>query len=95
MTLFTNLETLLVSLLPAITAIATIITAYVKIKQSLGQLKENESLKQERDALIEQNKVATAELRQTKKMIALYLEKATHIALKDMSEVKNDTELQN
>lgn len=91
----TFLETLVVALLPSVTAIATIITALVKIVKSLGRLKENESLKQERDALIEQNRVATQELKQTRKMIALYLEKASHIVFKDMSEVKNDEDLQN
>ena len=52
----TELETILIACLPSLTAIVSIVTAVSTIIKSLNKLKDNEALKQERDALLEQNK---------------------------------------
>lgn len=90
----TEIEAILITCLPALTAIVSIVTAVKTIINSLNKLKENESLKQERDALVEQNRKVLAECRAMKKQIALYIEKATHIVYKDLSEVQDDKEIQ-
>lgn len=90
----TEIEAILIACLPALTAIVSIITAVKTIINSLNKLKENESLKQERDALLEQNKKVIAECKAMKKQIALYIEKASHIIYNDMTEVQNDKDLQ-
>ena len=90
----TEIEAILIACLPALTAIVSIVSAVKTIIKSLDKLKENESLKQERDALLEQNKKVLAECRAMKKQIALYIEKATHVVYKDLSEVQDDKELQ-
>ena len=90
----TEIEAILIACLPALTAIVSIVSAVKTIIKSLDKLKENESLKQERDALLEQNKKVVAECRAMKKQIALYIEKATHVVYKDLSEVQDDKELQ-
>ena len=90
----TEIEAILIACLPALTAIVSIVSAVKTIIKSLDKLKENESLKQERDALLEQNKKVLAECRAMKKQIALYIEKASHIVYKDLSEVQNDKEIQ-
>lgn len=90
----TELETILIACLPSLTAIVSIVTAVSTIIKSLNKLKDNEALKQERDALLEQNKKVIAECRAMKKQIALYIEKASHIVYNDLSEVQNDKEIQ-
>lgn len=90
----TEIETLLITCLPALTSIVSIVSAVVTIIKSLNKLKDNESLKQERDALAEQNKKVIAECKAMKKQIALYIEKASHIVYNDMTEVQNDKDLQ-
>lgn len=90
----TEIEAILIACLPALTAIVSIVSAVKAIIKSLDKLKENESLKQERDALLEQNKKVLAECRAMKKQVALYIEKATHVVYKDLSEVQDDKELQ-
>ena len=90
----TELETLLIACLPALTSIISIITAVVTIIKSLNKLKDNEALKQERDALVEQNKVLVSEIKKSQKMLSLFIEKAAHIVYADLSEVQNDKDLQ-
>lgn len=91
----TEIETILITCLPALTAILSIVTAVSTIIKSLNKLKDNESLKQERDALAEQNKKVLAECKAMKKQIALYIEKATRVTYEDLTEVHNDKDLQN
>lgn len=90
----TEIQTILITCLPALTAIGSIITAVATITKTLNKLKDNESLKQERDALAEQNKKVLAECKAMRKQIALYIEKASHVIYSDMSEVRNDKEIQ-
>lgn len=91
---FTVIEAAIIAAIPTVTAVGAIITAVVKVIKSLDQLKENEELKAERDALAEQNKALLAEVKKQNKLTKLYIEKASKIAFKDMSEVKDDKELQ-
>lgn len=90
----TELETILITCLPALTAIVSIITAVKVIINSLATLKENQEIKAERDALVEQNRVLVAECKKMTKQTALLIQKACHIVYEDLSEVKNDKELQ-
>lgn len=90
----TTLETILITYLPTLVSVFSMISAVVTIIKSLNQLKDNESLKNERDALKEQNKKLLSECRAMRKQVALYIQKAVHISYNDMSEVKNDEDLQ-
>lgn len=90
----TEIETLLIACLPALTSIVSIITAVATVIKSLNKLKDNELLKQERDQLAEQNKRVLAECKAMRKQIALYIQKASHVVYNDLSEVQNDKELQ-
>ena len=90
----TELETILITCLPALTSIAAVITAVATIIKSLNKLKDNEELKQERNALREQNKVLLSEIKKSQKMLSLFIEKEAHIAYADLSEVQNDEDLQ-
>lgn len=85
---------LLVTALPSLTAIISIIFAVVEVLKSLNKLKDNEALKTERDALVEQNKVLVSECKKMRKQVALLIQKAVHIQYNDMTEVKNDKDLQ-
>ena len=90
----TEIETLLIACLPALTSIVSIITAVVTIIKSLNKLKDNEAIKQERDALAEQNKILVSEMKKSQKMLSLFIEKAARIVYANLSEVKNDKDLQ-
>lgn len=90
----TELEMLLVTALPSLTAIISIIFAVIEVLKSLNKLKDNEALKAERNALVEQNKVLVAECKKMRKQVALLIQKAVHIQYEDMTEVKNDEDLQ-
>ena len=90
----TELETILIAALPALTSIIAIVTAIVKFCKSLNELKDNEKLKIERDQLVEQNKILLNEMRKTRKIYQLYIEKAVKIKYEDLTEVQNDKELQ-
>lgn len=90
----TEIETILIACLPALTSIVSILTAVTTIIKSLNKLKDNEELKAERDALAEQNKKVLAECKVMKKQIALYIEKAIKVAYNDMTEVQDDKDLQ-
>lgn len=90
----TELETILITCLPALTSIAAVITAVATIIKSLNKLKDNEELKQERDVLREQNKALLSEIKKSQKMLSLLIEKEAHIAYADLSEVQNDEDLQ-
>ena len=90
----TELETILITCLPALTSIMAVITAVATIIKSLNKLKDNEELKQERDALREQNKVLLSEIKKSQKMLSLLIEKEAHIVYADLSEVQNDEDLQ-
>lgn len=90
----TELETILITCLPALTSIISIITAVKTVIKSLSQLKENQEIKAERDALVEQNKVLVSECRQMRKQTALLIEKVAHVVYEDLSEVRNDKALQ-
>lgn len=94
MIILSELETILITCLPALTSIAAVITAVVTIIKSLNKLKDNEELKQERNALREQNKVLLSEIKKNEKMLSLLIEKAAHIVYADLSEVQNDEDLQ-
>lgn len=90
----TEFETILITCLPALTSILSIVSAVAAIFKALNKLKDNENLKQERDALYKQNKTLALECRKMRKTMSLYIEKATHIAYNDLTEVQNDEELQ-
>lgn len=90
----TELETILITCLPALTSIISIITAVKTVLNSLSQLKDNKELKAERDALVEQNKVLVAECRKMRKQTSLLIQKVSHIVYEDLTEVKDDQELQ-
>lgn len=90
----TELETILITCLPALTSIMAVITAVATIIKSLNKLKDNEELKQERNALREQNKVLLSEIKKSQKMLSLFIEKEAHIVYTDLSEVQNDKDLQ-
>ena len=98
-TTLTNIETLLIAALPALTAIASIIGVALKIIKDFASLKEsvkdNAELKAERDELKEANRQLLAEAKKQCKTTQLLIEKFTKIAYKDLSEVKDDEELQN
>lgn len=90
----TELETILITCLPALTSIMAVITAVATIIKSLNKLKDNEELKQERDVLRDQNKVLLSEIKKSQKMLSLLIEKAANIVYADLSEVQNDEDLQ-
>lgn len=92
--MLTQLESILIACLPALTAIIGIITACSKIISVLNSLKDNEALKAERDQLKEANKQLINQTKVLQKELSLLIEKATHIKYSDMSEVKNDEDLQ-
>ena len=91
---FTVIEAAFIAALPTVSAVIAIITTAIKIKKDFDSLKDNESLKAERDALAEQNKVLLAEVKKQNKLTKLYIEKVAKVAFNDMSEVKDDKELQ-
>lgn len=90
----TELETILITCLPALTSIAAVITAVAAIIKSLNKLKDNEELKQERDVLREQNKLLLSEIKKSQKILSLFIEKTANIVYADLSEVQNDEDLQ-
>jgi cell division protein FtsB len=92
--MLTQLESILIACLPALASIVGIITAASNILKTLNSLKDNEALKRERDQLSEANKQLIDESRRLQKQVSLLVEKATHIKYSDMSEVKNDQDLQ-
>lgn len=94
MVYLTELETILITCLPALTSIVSIITAVKVIINSLSKLKENQEIKAERDALVEQNRVLAAECKKMTKQAALLIQKVSRVVYEDLSEVKNDEELQ-
>lgn len=89
-----ELEVILITCLPALTSILSIIAAVVSVIRSLGKLKDNESLKSERDDLKQQNAELIRECRAMRKQISLYIQKVTQIHYNDLTEVRNDKELQ-
>lgn len=91
---FTELEMILIACLPALTSIITSLSTLISVFKSLSQLKNNAEIKAERDKLVEQNKILAAECKKMRKQVALLIEKVTHIVYKDLTEVKNDEELQ-
>jgi uncharacterized protein YybS (DUF2232 family) len=92
--MLTQLESILIACLPAITSIMGIVIACSKIIKTLSALKDNEAIKKERDELKESNKQLIAQGNQLKKELSLLIEKVTHIKYSDMSEVRNDKDLQ-
>ena len=90
----TELETILITCLPALTSIMATITAVATIIKSLNKLKDNEELKQERDVLREQNKLLLSEIKKSQKILSLFIEKTANIVYADLSEVQNDEDLQ-
>lgn len=92
--MLTQLESILIACLPALASIVGIFTAASNILKTLNSLKDNEALKRERDQLSEANKQLINESRRLQKEVSLLVEKATHIKYSDMSEVKNDKDLQ-
>lgn len=90
----TELEMILITALPSLTAIISIVFAVFEVIRSLNKLKDNEALKKERDELAEQNKVLIAECRKMRKQVALLIQKAVHIKYEDLTEVKDDEDLQ-
>lgn len=90
----TEIEAVIVTCLPALTAVITIIASVKSVLKSLNKLKDNEALKAERDALAEQNKKILREMRAQKRQVALLIEKAVKIKYNDLDEVKNDEDLQ-
>lgn len=88
-----QIETIVIACLPALTSILSIVIAVAKVIKSLNALKDNEALKKERDDVVAQNKVLLTELRKQKKFMALYIEKACKIKYEDLTEVTNDEEL--
>lgn len=91
---FTDLETLLITCLPALTALCGIITAVSVIVKELKGLKDNESIKAERDELKKTNEQLVAECRALKKQTALLISNISKVNYNDMSEVKDDKDLQ-
>lgn len=91
---FTEIEAILIACLPALTSVISIITAVSSVLKSLNSLKDNEKLKAERDAIAEQNKNLLSEMRKQRKLMALYIEKAVKIHYDDITEVRNDEDLQ-
>lgn len=94
LTTLTEFEAILISCLPALTAVIANFSMLVTFIKSLAKLKDNEEVKKERDALVEQNKATLAECRKLRKQMALYIEKAVKVHYKDMTEVQNDKDLQ-
>lgn len=94
MVYLTELETILITCLPALTSIVSIITAVKVIINSLSKLKENEEIKAERDALVEQNRILVAQCKKMTKQAALLIQKVSRVVYEDLSEVKNDEDLQ-
>lgn len=94
MTTLTELETIIIAAIPALTSIVSIISAICVFLRSLSKLKDNQEIKAERDALVKQNEALLAECRKMRKQTALFIEKASHVLYKDMTEVKNDEDLQ-
>lgn len=90
----TEIETLLITCLPALTSIGSILAATVTIFKALNKLKDNEEVRKERDELREQNKQFMAELKSLRKQTSLFIETASKVVYKDISEVKNDKDLQ-
>lgn len=93
-----EIETLLIAALPAITSVAAIISVAIKIVKDFASLKsicqDNAEIKAERDALKEANSQLLTEMKRQCKSTQLLIEKFTRVAYKDLSEVKDDSELQ-
>lgn len=90
----TEIETILIACLPALTSIVSILTAVTTIIKSLNKLKDNEELKAERDALAEQNRILMKEMKKQQKLFKLLIQKTCKVHYEDLDEVKDDEELQ-
>lgn len=90
----TELETILITCLPAIVSVITSLSAVFTFLKSLTKLKENEELKAERDALAEQNRILMKEMKKQQKLFKLLIQKTCKVHYEDLSEVKDDEELQ-
>lgn len=90
----TELETILITCMPAIIAVITSLSSIVTFLKSFKKLKDNESIKAERDALAEQNKILMQEMKKQQKLVKLLIQKTCKVHYEDLSEVKNDEELQ-
>lgn len=90
----TIIEAAFIAAIPTLTAVASIVAVAVKIIKSLNSLKENELLKIERDELKAQNELLIKEVRKQNKLTKLYIEKVGKVVFSDMSEVKDDQDLQ-
>lgn len=90
----TELETILITCMPAIVSVITSLSSVITFLKSLKKLKDNEELKAERDALVEQNKVLLTEMKKQQKLVKLLIQKTCKVHYEDLSEVKNDKELQ-
>ena len=93
-TTLTELEAILITCLPALTSIISVISVAITIVKNLKTLKDNQELRAERDALMEQNQLMVDEMKKSQKMLALFIEKAAHVVYGDLSEVQNDKDLQ-
>ena len=101
----TEIEAILIACMPALTSILAVISAVLgflnKFKKLAESIKENESLKAERDALKEEVRLSNEalknagnELRKTRKQIQFAVENISKIKYEDMTGVKNDEDLQ-
>lgn len=90
----TEIETLLITCLPALTSLIGVITAVVSIINKLNTLKDNELIKTERDELKKANEKLISECRAIKKQTSLLIQNLSKINYNDMGEVKDDKDLQ-
>lgn len=93
-----EIETLIIAALPAITSVVASISVAIKVIKDFAALKniceDNAEIKAERDALKEANTQLLTEMKKQCKTTQLLIEKVTKVAYKDLSEVKDDSELQ-
>lgn len=90
----TTVETIVITYLPTIVSIISIFSALSIFINKFKTLATKKEIDDEKEALREQNKMILEEFRRCKKFISLYIEKTAKIKYKDMTEVKDDEDLQ-
>lgn len=91
----TQVEAILIAIIPALTAVGSIIAVAVKIFTSFADLKKSVADNTENKELREQLLATQTEMRKLQKLYALAIEKQVKIKYSDMTEVRNDEEIQN
>lgn len=88
------LETILIACLPSLTSILAIITAVTPVLKMFNKLREDVASKVENESLKQELRQTIEEVKQMKKIYKLAIEKSTKVRYQDLTEVKEDEDLQ-